>query len=152
MGKREEAVGQSFRRFRNSHRVAMLFSAAAASLAVRPASAQVTNWTAASSDWNKATNWSSGIPKTAGELVNITNTDAINRTITYDYNGAAVTLGIVNISNSGGGVDTLSMTTAGLTLISTYEDIGGYGGSGGRGGGAVIQTAGANVLAGTLSS
>ncbi len=104
----------------------VLFVAAAAVGSLRSvASAQMfTDWTAGSSDWDTATNWSNGEPLTPGEVASISNFDATNRTITYDYSGEP-DWGAVNVNNADGGTNTLSMTTSGLTLAAT-EYVGGY--------------------------
>src|SRR5580698_9613277 len=62
-----------------------------------PAMATTTNWSDGSSNWNNATNWSGGIPAVSGEIANITDSDGTSRVITYDYNGTAVTIGVLTV-------------------------------------------------------
>ena len=96
----------------------------------------VDTWTDGTGNWSTAGNWSTGVP-TSGPVA-ISNSDAVNRTITYDYSGSPVTLGQLNINNSGGGTDTLSMP--GHTLTTTGLSIGGV--SATTGGGAMVQNGG----------
>jgi hypothetical protein len=145
----------SARTRRRSH---FLFGAAAATASLISArdvlAAAQTNWNTNSANWNTAGNWTNGVPTTDGELAYITEDDATNRTISYNYNGAAVTLGQLTVSNEGSGTNSLSMTTAGLVLISNYEFVGGYvtlSSVNLPGNGSVTQSAGTNTLIGALT-
>jgi hypothetical protein len=104
-------------------------------------------WNVGSGNWSVAGNWSpSGVPG-ASAVVDITNSDAINRTITYDYTGAAVTLNLLTVDNSGGGTDTFSMPANNLTSTAEYV---GYSGGIGNGISVFDQTGGANTIGSDL--
>jgi hypothetical protein len=91
-------------------------AAIAASLACLPlAHAQVDSWIAASGSWSNPGNWSAGTLPTTNDLVVISNTDNVNRTVNYDYTGGEQDFTELFITNSGGGIDTLAMTTAATT-------------------------------------
>ena len=94
------------------------------------------SWTDGTGNWSLAANWSAGVPTSLS--VSISNNDAVNRTVTYDYTGSPVTLGQIGINNSGGGTDTLSMP--GHVLTTTGLSIGN--GPAASGGGAMIQNGG----------
>lgn len=109
------------------------------------------NWIAGSSNWNNAANWSSGIPG-AGDTVDILNDDTTSPVITYDYAGAAVTLGSLTVSNSGGGTESLVFNSSSPVLSSLDENTGDSGnGSTQAGVGVLTQSGGMNTLSGTLS-
>ena len=91
-------------------------------------------------------NWSpSGVPG-AGDTVNIVDSDGVSRTITYDYTGAAVTLGTVTIDLTGGaGAATNMLTMSANNLTAALEIVGS------NGAGALTQNGGANTVTGTDS-
>jgi hypothetical protein len=140
-----------YRMPRKRNRAGIVLAAVAAAWATpTPAAAQQTDWIDGTSNWSNPANWDNGEPLTADETVNILDADAVDRTISYDYSGTAETLGVVNVSNSGGGANILSLSTAGLALITSGENIGGYPGS--TGNGAITQSAGSNTIAGGFLS
>jgi hypothetical protein len=108
------------------------------------------NWTDGTGNWSTAANWtntSSGhtVPA-AGDTVNIVDSDGVSRTITYNYTGAAITLGTVTIDLTGGtgaATNTLSMSANNLT--AALEIVGA------NGAGAFTQSGGANSVTGTDS-
>src|SRR4051812_20746655 len=104
------------------------------------AQALTRNWVPGDGNWSVAGNWSpSGVP-TAGDTVSIGFGDGLDRTVTYNYTGAAVTLNSVGLDQTGGtGSSTLAVSTNNLT--STFEYVG-YNGHG-----TVNQTGGTNTIA-----
>ena len=98
------------------------------------------NWLDASDNWSNPANWSTGLPTTA-DTVNITNTDGLPRTITYDYTGPAVSLSQLNISLSNGtGTATNTLSIPANNLTSDVELIGS------NGTGTIAQSAGTNTV------
>ena len=114
-----------------------------------PGHAATSTWNTFGGNWSVAGNWTpSGAPLSGTVL--ITNTDAINRVITFDET-SAVSLTALTIDNTAGGTDSLSMTGAGLSLASTNEFIGDSSSSTLIGSGALIQSVGTNAVSGTLN-
>jgi fibronectin-binding autotransporter adhesin len=106
---------------------------------------------AGNGNWSNGSAWSSispvgtdaaGVPGSAS-TVYITNTDAQNRTVNLDVGD---TIQSLQIGNTGGGLDTLSQTSA-YNLTMSSEQVG----SGSGSVGAHIQTAGTNRYSGALS-
>ena len=107
----------------------------------RGALAATRTWLDGSSNWSTPGNWTGGAVPGAFDTVDITNTDGVNRTITYDYTGAAVTLSALNIDLTGGSgsaADTLSMSANNLS--SGGETVGV------NGSGVVVQSGGTNAV------
>ncbi|HEY1686721.1 MAG TPA: hypothetical protein VGG19_18315, partial [Tepidisphaeraceae bacterium] len=106
-------------------------------------SAATDNWTDGTGNWNLSTNWTTP-PSThnvpAGtDTVNITPTDGVSRTITYDFPGA-VTLGSLTIDLTGGsGSATTTLSMAANALTSNSEVIGN------SGSGTFVQSGGTNT-------
>jgi fibronectin-binding autotransporter adhesin len=78
-------------------------------------------WTDGTGNWNTPGNWSAGVPGNGG-AVDIINTNGVSRTVTYNYTGAAVSLGDLFIDLTGGGssaANTLSMSGNNLTSVGT---------------------------------
>src|SRR5271154_7147104 len=98
---------------------------AAALLPAGSALAQTSQWVGGNSaDWNTASHWSpSGVPA-ASDTVSVTSTAGVTQTISYDYNGSAVTLDILTLDLTGGSgaaSETINMSADNLT--SNYEFI-----------------------------
>jgi len=94
-----------------------------------PAYAATEKWTSGNGNWSTPTNWNNGagpVPG-AGDTVDITNTDGINRTIDYDYSGNPITLNSLTVDNNGGGSATLSMAVDGTALSAAFATIGSSG-------------------------
>ncbi|HUB27237.1 MAG TPA: PEP-CTERM sorting domain-containing protein [Tepidisphaeraceae bacterium] len=108
-----------------------------------PGNAQTDNWIAGNSDWNTPANWSLGTAPSGG-IVNISDDDAQDRTITYDYTGPQVTLSTLTIVNTGGGTNTLAMGDSSPTLTADYEIIG-FSGSGATLSGVGVITQGSSI-------
>jgi hypothetical protein len=104
-----------------------LLLAAAAGVFPAVAKAQITyNWNVDDGNWSTAGNWNpSGVPGNI-DTANIVNADDISRNINYDFSGPTTMLDTVNISNSGGGTNGLSMVTTGVTLATAIQSIGGF--------------------------
>jgi hypothetical protein len=122
----------------------MLVLAAAA--AAMPAVAWGTNWTDGSGNWNTPGNWSAGVPG-SGTAANIVESDGLNRVINYDYNGGAITIGVltVNLAGGGGGTATTAISMAANNLTNPGEIIGGVVGGPGGGTGAFLQSGGVHT-------
>jgi hypothetical protein len=115
------------------------------------AAAQTSQWIGATSDWNTASNWSpSGVPG-FGDVANVTSSLGLTQTITYDYTGAAVTLGTLSVNLTGGtGTASEILSMAGNSLRAVQENVGGYSGSPASGVGTFIQSGGINSINGPL--
>ncbi|MFI5378547.1 MAG: beta strand repeat-containing protein, partial [Tepidisphaerales bacterium] len=108
-----------------------------------PVAAATVNWTDGTSNWSLATNWTTlpsahNVPG-AGDTVNIALTDGVSRTITYDYTGAAVTLGSLTLDLTGGSGSATTLSMAANSLTANGETIGN------SGSGTLTQTAGTNT-------
>jgi hypothetical protein len=102
-------------------------------------------WNVGSSNWNNQANWTpNGVPG-SGATVDITNTDGVSRVITYDYTGAAVTLGslTIDLTGSATNADTLLMASHNLSAGTEYV---GDSGSGSGGIGVINQSGGTNMV------
>ena len=68
-----------------------------------PALAVETDWKTAfgSGGWSTAFNWQQGAIPAAGDDAYIVHNDAINRVVTYDYTLGPITLGSVQLDNTG---------------------------------------------------
>jgi fibronectin-binding autotransporter adhesin len=136
-------------------RCALMAAAVGAVGIAAPAWATTTNWSDGSSNWNNGGNWSNGIPATTGEIANITDSDGTSRVITYDYNGTAVTIGVLTVGNNGTGTltatNTLLMVTSSLVLSTSGEFIGSSGSPTLASLGVLTQSASTNNVAGTLT-
>jgi hypothetical protein len=121
------------------------WAATAIWLAKSAAMAGAATWAAGSSDWNSAANWSPAAVPGSNAMVNITDTDGVSRTITYDYPGPAVTLGSLTLNLTGGtagAANTISISAN--TLSASGETIGS------SGSGAITQNGGGNAINGPL--
>jgi hypothetical protein len=130
---------------KRGRRLKLLAVSAAASFPAM-AAAQMSHWNVGSGNWSVSTNWSpTGVPG-EDDTANLTFTDGISRTITYDYTGLAVAIGgfeIFEDSATGGAMATFNMPGSNLT-------IGNYPNAEGEfvdGGGSFIQTGGTNTIA-----
>jgi hypothetical protein len=127
-------------------RIAILAAATAVGpIGVAPALGQ-DQWIAGDGNWSVPGNWSPGNVPGAGDDVDITFTDGVNRTVNYDYTGAPVTLNslTVNLTNSiGTSSSVLSMSANALSAVNEYI---GDSGSGGGGVGAFDQSGGINTV------
>src|SRR5207302_258297 len=94
-----------------------------------------------SGNWNVGGNWTAGVP-VAGSDANIIENDAINRVVTYDYTGVAVTLSALTLDNAGSGLNTLSQSAN--VLNSASETVGSTGRA------VYNQSGGTNTLTNTL--
>src|ERR1700722_2946124 len=156
---REDRFGMSHRRVSRRanaaqrRRIKWLTTAVAAMGAVWPCSQSAVNaastdsWIAGSSNWNSPVNWSLGVvPGTLGP-VSISDNDAQDRTITYDYIGSTVTLSTLTVVNIGGGTNALTIGGNNSGLLATTELIGNSGsGSTLSGVGVLIQSASMNTV------
>jgi hypothetical protein len=127
----------------------VLTAATVALLSNRPTLAVTYNWNSGTANWNYALHWSPfGIPGNS-DTANVANSDGVNRTITYDYTGAAVSLALLTVDLTGGtagSTETLSMSANNLTADTEYI---GYSGSGGsNGSGTFNQSDGLNMITG----
>jgi hypothetical protein len=98
----------------------------------------------AAGNWTTTSNWSPGRAPGTGDAVYLSFSDGANRTITYDYTGAAVTLYsvMVDLTNAtAGATTTLSMAANNLT-VNGVEEIGQ------RGVGTFNQSGGVNTING----
>ena len=105
--------------------------------------------------WINGNNWSAtsaigvdnaGAPA-ANDAAHIRPTDGQNHTITYDYMGAAITLGGLYVDLTGAGATTTTLSMSGNNLTSTFEYVG-YNGRGtfNHSGGTNTIAAGAGFL------
>ena len=120
---------------------------AAGALWTQRANCATETWTASSGNWATAANWNSGAGPVPGSLdtADVTDSDGISRTITYNYTGSAVTLGVLDLNLTGGtgrAAETLDIPADVLT--TGEENIG----SPNNGVGVVDQTGGTNTVAG----
>ena len=70
------------------------------------------DWNDGSDNWSNAALWTpAGVPG-AGDTVNISFSDDVARTVSYDYTGPAITLGFLNVDMMGAGTNasTFSMS------------------------------------------
>jgi hypothetical protein len=107
-------------------------------------------WNAGSAGWTLATNWNPNGTPAALDVINITETDGVSRTITYDYTGANVTLTSLTIdltSYTGTNTTTLSMPANILTATNEYV---GNSGTGTNGTGTFLQSGGTNTATASL--
>jgi hypothetical protein len=120
---------------------ARLLSAAVVSF---PALAAAKDWIAGDGSWTAPGNWNpSGMPG-AGDIVNIVDSDGVNRVINYDYTGPLFGLGqlTLDLTNySGTTSNILTLSNINLDLAVDSEIIGN------TGSGKVVLTTGANNIA-----
>ena len=133
-------------------RAALPLAAAVFSIQCLPAIAPATTraWNAGTGSWSVASNWNpNGIPA-ALDTLNITETDGVSRTITYDYTGSNVTLTALTITLTnftGTNNTTFSMPANILTVTNEYV---GNSGAGSNGTGAFLQSGGNNTATASL--
>ena len=130
-----------------SHRIAVaLVSAVLIFLGGSARAATTRLWNVFDGNWSVAGNWSpSGVPA-AGDTVNIFDTDGVSRTITYDYTGAAVTLGSLAIDlTNGTSSDTETLMMSANNLTAGFEYVG-FSGAGSNGSGTFNQSGGVNTI------
>ena len=129
--------------------VAALAAAGASLLFSAAADAVTRTWTAGSGNWSNGADWSpTGVP-TSGDVAEIVNDDATNRTVNYDYSGNAVTLNSLLLLNSGTASDTFSMP--GNSLSATNEWVGFDPTNDVSGGATFAQTGGENSISDSLT-
>ena len=104
------------------------------------ARAQTVSWNTGSGFWNVAANWTPAVVPPAGTIARIVNNDAVNRTVTFNFNYTTPLTEVI-LSQNGAGTNTL--TIGANQLLSGAMSIG----DGGRG--AVNHLAG-TVGVGTL--
>lgn len=87
------------------------------------------NWIAGSGDWSTPGNWDTGTVPSDFDTVNITPTDGVARTVTYDYTGAPVSLSALSVDLTGAGATrtTFSMLANSLTTVGILLGINGRG-------------------------
>ena len=126
--------------------VILLVPLIAASLFVGMARAAIRGWNVGDGNWSVPGNWSpAGVPG-SNDTANIMNTDGVSRTITYDYTGGAVTLGLLTVDLTGGmPTDTETLSMAANNLTSATEFVG-YSGTGSNGSGTFNQSGGVNTI------
>jgi len=127
-------------------KVHMLLAAVAATLCCTHWCMAQDQWIAADGDWNVPGNWNPANVPGAGDDVDITETDGVNRTINYDYAGSPVelawlTLDLTNFSGSASSV--LSVSANDLTADFEYI---GDSGAGSNGVGTFTQSGGVNSV------
>ncbi|HEY1685678.1 MAG TPA: ribonuclease domain-containing protein [Tepidisphaeraceae bacterium] len=113
----------------------------------QPAALNINSWTAVSSTWSTAGNWSSSHVPIAGELAYLSVEDEKTRTVTYDYTGAAVMLADLLVNADGTSTSHGSMTFSqaqGVLTVSKEEIWARYASA------AVIQSGGTDTIQGPL--
>jgi hypothetical protein len=95
-----------------------------------PAAAQnADNWLDDTGNWDTAADWSNGVPGGNGNVnVNITDSDGVSRTVTYDSASPPATVHLLTVSLSGGtagAADTLSISNN--SLSANWEVVGNAG-------------------------
>jgi hypothetical protein len=105
-----------------------------------------TDWSAFNGGWSNGANWAPKIVPVTGDDVFINGGDNVARTITYDYDGSAVSLAQLEVDltgpSSSSNYDTLSMAANDLTSGTEY--IGDFGN------GAINQSGGTNTVSSGL--
>ncbi|MGD0137929.1 MAG: NF038122 family metalloprotease [Tepidisphaeraceae bacterium] len=98
----------------------------------------------ASGNWSAAGSWNPGNVPVAGDAVYLAFSDGVNRNITYDYTGAAVTLYslTIDLANATGAATTEFSMSANNLTVSAIEQVGN------RGVGTFNQTGGNNTING----
>ncbi|HEY1686027.1 MAG TPA: hypothetical protein VGG19_14775 [Tepidisphaeraceae bacterium] len=134
---------------KNRHAISRWYALVGLSTLVYSPLAQATTraWVDSTGNWSTTTNWSPAAVPVATDIVNITETDGVNRTITYDYTGSAVTLNslTIDLTNYTGTATTLfSMAANNLSATNEYV---GDSGAGNNGTGIFNQTGGSNTIA-----
>jgi hypothetical protein len=130
----------SFSAFSKRRRIAALFAAAVSTIFGRCACASTDSWNDGTGNWSVGSNWLSGNVPAAGDTVNLTQSDAANRTVTFD---AAAT--------SGTGFAQLNIDATGPGSMSLYQALGTFNVSGtayigNSGTGSFVQTGGSNSV------
>ncbi len=131
-------------------RAAIAMAAAVFAIPCELSLAATRAWNAGSAGWTLATNWNPNGTPAALDVINITETDGVSRTITYDYTGANVTLTSLTIdltSYTGTNTTTLSMPANILTATNEYV---GNSGTGTNGTGTFLQSGGTNTATASL--
>ena len=101
-------------------------------------------WTAGSGNWSTTTNWSTNSLPAGADTASISPSDGVDRTVTYNYTGPAVTLSNLTVNLTGAaGNSTTTFSMAANTLSSNNESIG-YSGNATNGIGAFNQAGGSN--------
>jgi len=98
----------------------------------------------ASGNWSAASSWNPGSVPVAGDAVYLAFSDGVNRNITYDYTGAAVTLYslTIDLANATGAATTEFSMSANNLTVNGVEEIGQ------RGVGTFNQSGGVNTING----
>jgi fibronectin-binding autotransporter adhesin len=105
-------------------RLVQVIEAAAVLAALAPASALAQSWNTGSGNWSVAGNWNPMSVPADGGSAYIVNNDSVNRTVTYDVDGSAITLNQFEIDQTGSGSDTLVDNFSDNNLTANYETIG----------------------------
>jgi hypothetical protein len=113
----------------------------------QPAALNINSWTAVSSTWSTAGNWSSAHVPVAGESAYLSVKDEKTRTTTYDYTGSAVTLADLLVNADGTSTSHGSMTfsqSQGTLMVNNEEVWARYASA------AVMQSGGTDTINGAL--
>ena len=113
----------------------------------QPVALNINSWTATSSTWSTAGNWSSSHVPVAGELAYLSVADENTRTVTYNYTGPAVTLADLLVNADGTSTSHGSMTfsqSQGTLTVAKEEVWARYASA------AVIQSGGTDTIQGAL--
>jgi hypothetical protein len=121
------------------HLVLCFFAFCLIVLAPHRASALTKSWADGTGNWNSPGNWNPAVVPVAGDIVNIVDADGIARTITYNYPGPNITLGILTIDLTGG-VASNNLLINGANNLSTGNQVIGLSGNG-----LITQSAGTNT-------
>src|SRR4051794_40479360 len=87
-------------------RAAMAAAAAAGAIPVVASADATWKGSVTAGNWNSGANWLGGVVPASGDNVLINQSDAVNRTITYD--AAFVSNLALQLNNNGGGTDTFN--------------------------------------------
>ena len=84
-----------------------------------PGWAAVKDWNDGSDNWSNGAAWTpAGVPG-ASDTVNIVFGDDVARTVTYDYTGPAITLGLLSVDMTGAGTNATTLTMAANALTTS---------------------------------
>ena len=88
------------------------------------AQAALKDWGDGTGNWSDGANWNpTGVPA-AGDTVNISFSDDVARTVTYDYIGPAIALGPLTVDMTGAGTNATTLSMAANVLTTAGESIG----------------------------
>jgi fibronectin-binding autotransporter adhesin len=106
------------------------------------ARAQTDSWIGSSSNWSNPANWSLDTVPSNFQSANISDNDAQDRTVTYDYNGPQVTLATLTVVNTGGGTNSLVMGASSSAVYAEDLLVGAPGSGSTLGGVGVLSQSG----------